>query len=416
MCITCILPQRLDNFTVHKAVTQLPTPQAAFSGLSLPSPHFIAFASPNVMKLTKLKGIVAIPLVFFVSIAASSVSAAFGGFSYFFIRPFSLPLHRQICVNCTYAFFLISNFLLEVWSSIKIRTYGQPLPPDKTLLIVINHVTDVDWLLGLAHLSRMGYPSPGNAKCAVKAALGKVPLFGTILRLAEFSFLTREWSADRLTFLRRLHSLRQYPEHAVPFFFVLYPEGTRISPDKLNRSKRFAESRGQPPLTHVLYPRFKAFTSISSTLRDRLHGIVDATYIFEGRRPSLIRTLAGTDDCTVHAHARFYPIADVPEGEEAMEKWLVDRWYEKNKLIADFEKDSTSLGSHDSSLFPIQSPSLTPLYALIVVFTISASFTIYFFSTLRNGVSILFTLVLASVVVIAAVTTYAARPSSKGRS
>lgn len=59
-------------------------------------------------------------------------------------------------------------FLLEEWSSCKVVTHGERVPPNVRALVIINHVSDIDGIAGLAWFARMPPPFPGCVKAIVK--------------------------------------------------------------------------------------------------------------------------------------------------------------------------------------------------------------------------------------------------------
>lgn len=249
----------------------------------------------------------------------------------------------------------------------------------------------------------------------MKASLGRVPIFGYLLHFAEFIFLTRSWAADKDKFLTRLAALCDFARSGNPLCLVLYPEGTRLTKEKHEYSRQYAESRGLKPTENVLLPRYKAFTSIIATLRDHIDGVIDATFMYEADEPTIKSTLAGTASTIVHAHINYYAINDLPQGEEQLEKWLLDRWYEKDQRIADFKADISSLGSpNENNSISNHKPSILPFYALVACFYATAIATIYALSQIRNGLFVLFSLSTAAVLLTALFVAINARPSQKG--
>jgi len=145
--------------------------------------------------------------VFLILIGAGVVTFVLEILSYLTVRHFSLTRHRKLVTAVSYCFLTVGSFLLEHWASIKLVTYGDVIPLTSSALCICNHSSNIDWLVGLAWLSRFGYPAPGNVKCVVKASLGAVPIFGYILRLSEFVFLTRNWDRDHERFMVMLSGL-----------------------------------------------------------------------------------------------------------------------------------------------------------------------------------------------------------------
>ena len=72
----------------------------------------------------------------------------------------------------------------------------------------------------------------------------------------------------------KLNELLDYPS---PVWVLLYPEGTRLSPEKLAASQEFAASRNLPILNHHLVPRTKGF---SFTGKRKYASIAAGKYFF----------------------------------------------------------------------------------------------------------------------------------------
>jgi lysophosphatidic acid acyltransferase / lysophosphatidylinositol acyltransferase len=304
--------------------------------------------------------------VFILLVNAAVVACAVQILSFVLVRPFSLAAHRRVSVVFNGAFFLCGTFLLERWTGMRLVVYGEEVPPGVATVCTMNHISDVDMLIGVALLARYGPPFPGNAKAIVKSVLGHVPIFGWILRLGEFLFVTRSWEADRVRLLSDLKSLMSYP---FPVWFVIWPEGSRFTAAKQANAQEYARKMGYPHLTHVLLPRFKAFTSLLGVVRGSLDEVCDVTLMFDGSVPRADHILTGRSSTVIHAHLGRYKISSMPEGEKELESWLIERWQEKDRRIDAFKKEgSSSLGP------PCQSgtfadcnplPSVARLYALI---------------------------------------------------
>lgn len=377
------------------------------------SPHTLTTSSPPPS--LRMPPLIPILVVFPPLVGAACTACLLQSLLYLLLRPLSLSNYRFISSKVTGAFFLVSSFLLETWSSVTFKSYGSPVDPSKSSLIIVNHRSDVDWLIGLAYISRFSDPYPGNVKSIVKASLGRVPIFGYLLRFAEFLFLTRSWAADKDKFLARLATLRDFPASGNPICLVLYPEGTRLTKEKQAYSNQYAKSKGLAPTNNVLLPRYKAFTTIVTSLYDQLDGVLDTTFMFEGDHPTINSTLAGTASSVVHAHVKYYPINSLPQGEEQLEKWLLDRWYEKDQRLQEFNADRSSLGSpNENSFLSNQKPTVFPFYALVALFYTSAAATVYAFSKLPNGLFILFSVSGGGVVLTALFIALNIRPSRKG--
>lgn len=235
-----------------------------------------------------------------------------------------------------------------------------------------------------------------------------------MLRLSEFVFLTRSWDRDRRRFLDALRSLSTFQHTNHPLHLILFPEGSRLTADKLANSQKYAQNHGYPIFQHVLLPRFKGFEVILEELRPHVDLVVDSTLIFDGAKPSMHAVMAGDCDTVIHVYVRKYAVKDVPNDEEGVQKWLLERWAEKEALIAGFKVDPASIGPPCDPVRDV-APSVSPLYALFAVFVSFAAPILYMVSRVPGGLRYL---LMANFIVLAMVGVFIAgnlRPSQKGR-
>jgi lysocardiolipin and lysophospholipid acyltransferase len=137
--------------------------------------------------------------------------------------------------------------------------------------------------------------------------------------------------------------------HPRPVWVGMYPEGTRITDAKRAESWSFAEKNGLPRLNNVLLPRTKGFTFITEKVRPVLDCIYDVTIAYKGG-PAYIRH-ALTDGVfqtsAVHMHVQRIPVADLPQGEPALKQWLLERFKQKDALLAHFHEHQNFPGSRN---------------------------------------------------------------------
>jgi lysophosphatidic acid acyltransferase / lysophosphatidylinositol acyltransferase len=355
--------------------------------------------------------------VFVACVAAGAVACAVQAASLLLVRPFSLRAHRRASVALNSAFFLCSVWLLERWNRMRIVVYGEAVPPGLPAVCTMNHISDVDMLVGVTLLARYGAPFPGNAKAIVKSALASVPVFGWLLWFGEFLFVTRSWEADKARLLADLRSLLTYP---VPVWFVLWPEGSRATPGKIATAQAYAARNRYPHLTHVLLPRFKAFLSVMSVVRPGVDDLCDVTLMFEGPVPRAPAVLSGACETVVHAHLARHKVSDMPEGDAELEAWLIARWQEKDARIDAFKREgAASLGAPcaDGVLGSGRpAPSVAPFAALVASGIGAAAATLW----LSYDNAFVFRILVAgpplALLFAAVFLALAVRPSSKGLS
>jgi len=65
------------------------------------------------------------------------------------------------------------------------------------------------------------------------------------MQFFNFIFLARSWASDRLYLVKQLALQgRSAHDHDTPLTFILYPEGTLVSPYTRPISKKFADKLG----------------------------------------------------------------------------------------------------------------------------------------------------------------------------
>lgn len=79
-----------------------------------------------------------------------------------------------------------------------------------------------------------------------------------------------------------------------PCWVWMFPEGTRLTPARLAASATFQRDRGLEPMSRVLYPRMKGFTSLWRGLEHSCGGVIDVTISLPtGAAPTLPGLLRG---------------------------------------------------------------------------------------------------------------------------
>jgi 1-acyl-sn-glycerol-3-phosphate acyltransferase len=201
---------------------------------------------------------------------------------------------------------------------------GDPVPPSENAVVVANHqdMPDITFLMDLARQKgRLG-----DLKWFVKRPLMFVPGVGWGMVFLDCLFVRRDWAADAGSIAATFARLRS---DQVPLWLISFVEGTRITPAKRDRSRAFAASQGRRPLDRVQLPRTKGFVASVHGLRDHLDAVYDVTIAYPDGVPDLWQPRA-------HLHVRRWPIAALPTAAGDLATWLLDRFEEKDELLAHF--------------------------------------------------------------------------------
>lgn len=165
--------------------------------------------------------------------------------------------------------------------------------------------------------------------------------------------MKRNWLADQkplASYLTRL--VKVYSES--PMMLVIFPEGTLVSRETRPFSERYAKKMEIDDLKNVLLPRSTGLRFCLDKLQSGVEYVYDFTIGYEGIPPPpedaygqdffTLRSVyfLGQSPVRVHLHLRRFALRDMPLKEEdgpAFDKWLRDRWTEKDHLLDAFYKD-----------------------------------------------------------------------------
>lgn len=251
-------------------------------------------------------------------------------------------------------------WLMDWWGKVKIRVYVDNETwrqmGEEHALLISNHRSDLDWLVGWVLAQRVG--CLGSTRAVMKKSSKFLPVIGWSMWFSEYTFLERSWAKDETTLKTSFQSLRGFPR---PFWLALFVEGTRFTEGKLQAAQEFAASAGLPIPRNVLIPRTKGFVSAVVNLRDFVPAVYDMTVAIPKGAPSptMLRLLSGQPS-TVHVHIRRYNTSDLPVSEEGLAQWCKSTFTTKDDLL-EMHKVDDSFGEE------LYKPISRPIKPLVVV-------------------------------------------------
>ncbi|KAG9102727.1 hypothetical protein FRC06_001300 [Ceratobasidium sp. 370] len=247
------------------------------------------------------------------------------------------------------------------------------LPPQ--VVMVPNHQIYADWW----YLWCLAYSMRAHADVLIilKDSLKWIPIVGWGMQFFRFIFLARSWTHDKASLTAHLTRLaRTATGTQLPFLLLLFPEGTLVSPNTRPISAAFAAKTGIQDMQHTLLPRSTGLLFCLRAMAPHMPELklLDVTVAYPGiprggygQAYYTLRSIfmQGVPPPRVHVHLRLYDVArDVPIGtpqgaEEAspperaaFDKWLLERWQEKDALM---ETQLTEGGFRSSSEVPTAS-------------------------------------------------------------
>ncbi|MBI5544560.1 MAG: acyltransferase [Deltaproteobacteria bacterium] len=212
----------------------------------------------------------------------------------------------------------------------RLEASGDVIPERENAIVLVNHqqMADIPFLLAFARSKgRLG-----DVKWFAKKSIMYVPGVGWGMWFLDCPFLDRDWTRDQASIGRTFgHLLRD----DVPLWLVSFPEGTRLTPQKLEAGRDYAARQGIAPLRHLLLPRTKGFVASVHGLRSHITAVYDLTLGYERGVPTLWQYMKGYSR-RAHLHARRYPIETLPVDDAGLAEWLLARFREKDELLERF--------------------------------------------------------------------------------
>uniref|UniRef100_A0A2C9VDH1 Phospholipid/glycerol acyltransferase domain-containing protein n=1 Tax=Manihot esculenta TaxID=3983 RepID=A0A2C9VDH1_MANES len=210
------------------------------------------------------------------------------------IRPLSKSTYRTINRALAELLWLELVWVFDWWAGVKVQLFTDKetfsLMGKEHALLVPNHRSDVDWLVGWVLAQRAG--CLGSALAVMKKSSKVLPVIGWSMWFSEYLFLERSWAKDESTLKSGLQQLKDFPR---PFWLALFVEGTRFTQAKLLAAQEYATSAGLPIPRNVLIPRTKGFVSAVSNMRSFVPAIYDVTVALpkSSPQPTLLRMFRG---------------------------------------------------------------------------------------------------------------------------
>lgn len=129
----------------------------------------------------------------------------------------------------------------------------------------------------------------GHVYIILKDSLKYVPFLGPGMLFYGFIFLARNWVKDKPRFERSLSKLNSRhggplsgTQSLDPMWLIIFPEGTNISVNGRNASKKWAEKSGLKDMQHQLLPRSTGLHFTLDTLQNTVDWVYDCTIAYEG--------------------------------------------------------------------------------------------------------------------------------------
>lgn len=278
------------------------------------------------------------------------------------VYPLSLRGYRQCNAVLLEAFWSQLVWLVDWWGGLEVRIYTDNKETWDSIgrehaLVICNHRSDVDWVVGWVMAQRKG--CLGGTRAVMKKSVQYLPVIGWSMWMGEYIFLSRNWSKDRAVIERGLKRLRGFPG---ALWVALFVEGTRFTPQKLKAAQEFAASAGLPVPRNTLVPRTKGFVATVDSIRSFVPVIYDMTVkVPEGGPEPTFLSLVQRKKSVIHIHVRRVFMTDLPKDEAGIADWCKQAFVEKDEMLEAHKKSAT----FGEELYIPAKRSLIPLFVTL---------------------------------------------------
>ncbi|KAL8467206.1 hypothetical protein ACS0TY_036067 [Phlomoides rotata] len=249
------------------------------------------------------------------------------------VRPLSKNAYIRINKHIIELLWLELIWLFDWWANIKVELFVDQetfeMLGKERALIICNHRSDIDWLVGWVLAQRAG--CLGSSLALIKKESLCLPVIGWSMWFSGFIFLQRTWAKDENTLKSGFEGLRDFP---IPFWLALFVEGTRFTQAKLVAAQEFAASAGLPVPRNVLIPRTKGFVAAVTHLRSFVPVIYNITAAIPKNepRPTMLRILRGRSS-VVHVFIERQLMQELPETSSGIAQWCKDAFVAKDAIL-----------------------------------------------------------------------------------
>ncbi|MCB9477792.1 MAG: acyltransferase [Deltaproteobacteria bacterium] len=205
---------------------------------------------------------------------------------------------------------------------------GDDPPIRENALVMANHqeMADVPVIFAFAQTKKR----LGDIKWFVKDVIKWFPGPGWGMYFLDCLYVKRDWNKDKTRIQKTFANLI---DNNIPYYLMTFAEGTRIRPQKLSASQKYAVEIGIPVTEHVMVPRTKGVVASIQGLRGHMDAVYDLTIGYVDGVPTLWQWFKGLPK-RVHLHVRRFPASELPQSAEDLTRWVFERYQEKDRLLA----------------------------------------------------------------------------------
>ena len=219
-------------------------------------------------------------------------------------------------------------FCLKKYLNFSFTSRAPDLSHIERAMLIANHQTMLD--VAALYCCAAEFGKGQHPRWLGKHSFKNMPLLGWAARLSgNIMFLHRDWDSDR----ERLHdNFRALIDSQRPFWLCFFPEGTRITPAKLQASQRHAREKNYPVLHKVLLPRPKGFTAAVQGLRAHIDAVLDVSIHYSQPAPFIAAIMRGKQ-INITVQCNVIKPDTLPRDDADLKQRLLEIYQAKDKSL-----------------------------------------------------------------------------------
>nr|XP_043633593.1 1-acyl-sn-glycerol-3-phosphate acyltransferase PLS1-like [Erigeron canadensis] len=209
----------------------------------------------------------------------------------------------------------------------------------ESAILIANHRHALD--IAMVYMLNQFFGSFSNTLSLSKSSIKYHPIYGWLSWISSrVIFLQRDWKKDSLTLKTAVEVVKRSYR---PWWFIVFPEGTRMTPQKLLAAREYAASQSLHVPKNVLIPRTKGFVSIVKYSREYFQAIYDLTLIVpRGSPPLTITNVLKGEKITINIHVKRYLMKVLPKSDENVALWCRQRFSDKDAFLDQYDENGAN--------------------------------------------------------------------------
>lgn len=206
---------------------------------------------------------------------------------------------------------------------------------DKIDIVISNHIGSLDFLYIVAILRNFNID---NNSFIFKSDSRYILGLGFSIYTDTDIMINKKWEEDKNLINKQIDRIEPNKKKEV---IIIYPEGTRISKEKLLDSQNFSRENNLPVYDYLQVPRSKGLWHIINSLskNNKLGKIWDTTFI----RPKYLIEQTNLKDIVnkpidnIYTDLRELILPDNYQDMDVFKSWLHEQWKNKDNIIKNYK-------------------------------------------------------------------------------